>query len=215
MGVLMLLAVLFLKGGRSAARSAIFYARAVRAAHVLGRPHRVPHRPEAGRRAGGREEELSARRVVVALAGPRREEQQDPRAALARERVPLVRLEAEERRRRRRLTASPPQVDVAPCRRRTVTHAFSFTWCSPSSWPGCSTISTARRAVVRVQDDGSRVPFGASSVSRSQRCTAEAYPAWLHSTRSPMPLVVDSFVLGPYQSNCYVVRPSAARPRRR
>ena len=46
----------------------------------------------------------------------------------------------------------------------TVIHAFSFTWCSPSDWPGLSTIRTARAPSSEWSTIGSRVPSGASSV---------------------------------------------------
>ena len=51
--------------------------------------------------------------------------------------------------------------------------------------------------------------------SRSQCCTPERRfcRRWIHSN-APMPLVVDSFVMGPFQSNCYVVRAERGAPRR-
>ena len=49
---------------------------------------------------------------------------------------------------------------------------FSFTWCSPSDWPGLSTIRTARAPSSEWRTIGSRVPSGASRSRRSQRCTA-------------------------------------------
>ena len=55
------------------------------------------------------------------------------------------------------------------------------------------------------------MPSGASSSSRSHAASRESVsgPGY---TQTLVPLAVDSFVMGPFQSNCYVVRSERGAP---
>ena len=138
----------------------------------------------------------------MARAGPRREEQQHARSVLAAQRVPLAGSN--------RMNVPGPPLTVPPPHSTstspsiTVSQAFSFTWCSPSSWPGWSTISTARAPSSEWRTIGSRVPFGAAGARKVPALHDRSVYAYTQPLF--MPLVVDSFVMGPFQSNCYVVR---------
>ena len=105
----------------------------------------------------------------MALARPRRQQEQDPGTLVARERVALVRIEAEEHPRCRRNGVARRPNAGAPS--STVIQAFSFTWWSPSLCPGVRTITTARASLPEWTTIGSRVPDGASISIRFQLCT--------------------------------------------
>ena len=92
----------------------------------------------------------------------------------------------------------------------TVTQAFSFTWCSPSSWPGLEHDQHRARRVVGMQDD--RVARAVRRGGREQIPALHGRSVYAYTQPLFMPLVVDSFVMGPFQSNCYVVRAERGAP---
>ena len=98
----------------------------------------------------------------------------------------------------------PALISTAPS--STVTHAFSFTWWSPSDWPGLSTISTARAPSSEWRTIGSACPVGGIEVEEVPALHRESVSERGYTQTLLMPLAVDSFVMGPFQSNCYVVR---------
>ncbi len=92
------------------------------------------------RRAPDGQEELARLRRplaagIVAVAGPRREQQEDARAAVA------ARSECRSSGSNRTSVPGPAMIVSLPSListspSTTVTQAFSFTWWSPSAWPG-------------------------------------------------------------------------------
>ena len=104
-------------------------------------------RDETRRRASER-----VRAAVVALAGPRREQQEDACAVVARERVALIRVEAEQHSGCRRRTVSPP----AEIRTRSLEHGHPGVLLhlvvAEHSVPAFSTITHRARLVARMDD---------------------------------------------------------------
>ena len=98
---------------------------------------------------------------------------------------------------------------------RTTSQAFSCTWWSPSAWPGSA--RSARRAPRRAS--GGRSGSGCRRASRARAGSSSArrrsYPAAGIGSPSldspPDGSVVDTYALGPTQTNCYVVRAGAGR----
>lgn len=138
----------------------------------------------------------------MAVGGPRREEQQHTPALLAAHRVPLARVEPQERARAAAHRAAPAfdlDLTVDDREPRVLLHLVLAKLLARMDHD-----QDRARPVVRVQDD--RV---ASAVRRGRRVEVPAlHGRSVYAYTQPlfMPLVVDSFVMGPYQSNCYVVR---------
>jgi hydroxyacylglutathione hydrolase len=138
----------------------------------------------------------------VAGGGPRREQQQHARAILAAHRVPLARVEPHERSRsttRGAAAAFDVDLSVDNGQPDVLLHLVLAELLArlKHDQHGAS-------PVVRVEDD--RV---ARPVRRGRRVKIPAlHGRSVYAYTQPlfMPLVVDSFVMGPFQSNCYVVR---------
>jgi hydroxyacylglutathione hydrolase len=146
----------------------------------------------------------------VALTGPWRKQQQHAGPAVAAHRVPLTRLEAQHRPAPAGLDLlARGQLDLA------VEHGH----------PGVLLDLVLAERLTRLQDDedGARAGVGMEHdrVARPvRRVELEQVPA-LHTcgvsrpgyTQTlAMPLAVDSFVMGPFRSNCYVVRSERGAP---
>jgi hydroxyacylglutathione hydrolase len=140
----------------------------------------------------------------VALAGPRREQHQDPRAAVAAQRVALVRFEAHQ--------DSGARLD------HVATHGYLHRPVEHGDPGVLLHLMVAERlaglqhdqhragAVVGVEDD--RISRSVGGVELEQIPALheqDVFPS-LDTLKRSMPLAVDSYVMGPFQSNCYVVR---------
>src|SRR3954451_1040995 len=112
----------------------------------------------------------------------------------------------------------PASTDSLPASTRTrpsatTSSAASFTWWSPSSWPACRWIATTRDSPsCEWRTRGDREPSGVVIAVRSQCCTTGTYPRIPLITLALVAIAVDTYPLGPIQTNCYVVRSERGAP---
>ena len=137
----------------------------------------------------------------MALAGPRREHEQQPCAAEGGHRVPLVRIEAEE--------PAGPGVDEVAAR---LDPRLALDDENKSGLPDL-VLAELVAGSERDEDDAS---FAVARVEHGRRVSIHVVEVPMlherglpeHAPRytRPVPPAVDTFPLGPYQANCYVVR---------
>jgi hydroxyacylglutathione hydrolase len=147
----------------------------------------------------------------VALARPRRKQQQDPRAGVAAERVPLVRLEPNHRAAAAALTLAGrrAELDLAVEHRdpRVLLHLVVA-----ERLAGGEDDQDGARAVVGVENDRIAGAVGRGELEQVPALHWKSAFPRLATLKRSMPLVVDMFVMGPFQSNCYVVRSERGAP---
>jgi hydroxyacylglutathione hydrolase len=140
----------------------------------------------------------------VALTGPRREQQQHPRAAFAAQRVPLTRVEPDHRPGSAGLhLLAGGHLDLA------VDHGdprVLLDLVLAERLARLQDDEDGARARVGVEDDGIARPVRRLELQQIPTLHACGVSRPGYTQTLGMPLAVDSFVMGPFRSNCYVVR---------
>lgn len=140
----------------------------------------------------------------MARAGPRRKKQQHARATVAAQRVPLVGLEP-----RQRAGSNSDRLGARTDLDLALEHGdprVLLHLVLAERLAGAEHDQDRARALVRVEDDRVPCPFGGIEVEEVPALHRESVSERGYTQTLLMPLAVDSFVMGPFQSNCYVVR---------